>query len=84
MSLQACAAIERCKAQSSKPQPQLHQLLTPAETAVLLSLSPTTLRYWRRIGAGLAAIQIGPATFRYDLDELTTYLAEHRVTPRPR
>jgi len=57
----------------------MEKLLTPAETAEQLRISPATLRWWRQTGRGPAVIQIGPATFRYSQETINNYVHEHIV-----
>jgi predicted DNA-binding transcriptional regulator AlpA len=52
-------------------------LLTQAETALLLRLSPTTLATWRSRGGGPRFVKLGDA-IRYDLRDIETYLQSRR------
>jgi len=60
----------------------MEKLLTPAETAEQLRIAPATLRWWRQTGHGPAAIQIGPATFRYSQETINNYVKTHMVKQR--
>jgi excisionase family DNA binding protein len=49
------------------------QLLTPSEAAVLLSVSPTTIRLWAQNG-GLSFIKTSGGHRRFARDELLTLM----------
>ena len=61
------------------------ELLTTAEAADYLDLSPSTLAHWRRTGCGPRFYKFSSRAFRYDLDELVEWRASAHNSPvRPR
>jgi len=55
-------------------------LLTPAQAADFLQVSPRTLRQWRHQAQGPAFVKLGSATFRYALEDLKRFIEARTVT----
>lgn len=55
------------------------QLLTEAETARLLGVSPRTLRHWRRAGRGPVHVRLG-GMVRYAPPDVEAFIAQGRRT----
>lgn len=58
----------------------LDKLLTPKEAAQWLGVSLATLRGWRRVGKGPAAVRLTQRTIRYSEDSLKEFVAAVRKT----
>ena len=54
------------------------QLLTEADAAKLLSISPRTLRNWRVLGGGPLYIKVSGRCVRYCYADLTTFIQQRR------
>jgi len=59
----------------------LGRLVTEAEAAAMLCLSPTTLKKWRRTSRGPVYYRLGSAV-RYRVDDLESYLEDSIENPR--
>lgn len=59
----------------------LGRLVTEAEAAEMLCLSPTTLKKWRRTSRGPVYYRLGSAV-RYRVDDLESYLEDSIENPR--
>ena len=60
----------------SNPKPANgHRLLTPAETAEILGVSPRTLDGWRRRGCGPPFVRLTQRTLRYRRADLDKHIA---------
>lgn len=59
----------------------LGRLVTEAEAAAMLCLSPTTLKKWRRTRRGPVYYRLGSAV-RYKVDDLESYLEDSIENPR--
>ena len=55
-------------------------ILTPAEAAEFLRLSPETLRVWRHLGLGPRYLKMGRAV-RYCRDHLEKWIQEIEIDP---
>ena len=55
---------------------ELGRLLNPAEAAQVLSVSPLTLRLWRRLGKGPAYVRLA-GTYRYSAADLQSFISLH-------
>lgn len=52
------------------------QLLTTAEAADQLRISPDTLKYWRRMKQGPTYVRVGSRRIRYRPEDLARFLDE--------
>lgn len=53
-------------------------LMTTAEAAARLSVSPKTLAYWRKTGDGPQFTRLGVRSIRYRREDLFTYIQERQ------
>lgn len=51
-----------------------NELLTPAQAAQILQVTPATLAAWRREGAGPYVVELSERTFRYPREQLERWL----------
>jgi len=60
------------------------KLLTTKQAAERLQVSMGTLRNWRRAGKGPACSRLGPATYRYDEQEVDRFINQQTLTAMSR
>jgi len=53
-------------------------MLTTAEVAKLINVSPNTVRYWRHVGLGPTAYKISHKVVRYRLEDVQSWLEATR------
>ena len=58
-------------------------LLSSKAVAAILAVPESTLRYWRKVGAGPQWIKL-EGSIRYDLADVLTYIERGRRTPSVR
>ena len=54
------------------------QLLTETDAAMLLSISPRTLRNWRVLGGGPLYVKVSGRCVRYCYADLTAFIQQRR------
>lgn len=62
------------------PAPTAAPLATAEEVAAHLGVSPSTVRAWARTGK-IPAVKIAPTVLRFDLADVTEWIARHRNAP---
>lgn len=53
------------------------EYMTVSEVAALLRTSPATVRYWRHVGSGPAAVKVGRRVL-YDRADVQTWIAQKK------
>ncbi len=53
------------------------EYMTVDEVAALLRTSPATVRYWRHVGSGPAAVKVGRRVL-YDRADVQTWIAQKK------
>jgi len=60
------------------------KLLNTGETAKLLGVAPSTLRYWRMLHIGPKFIKLSARNIRYDQGDVEAYVAAKTYDPSAR
>jgi hypothetical protein len=63
---------------------QQSQMLTPREAAARIGVAPDTLRTWRMNHTGPRFHKYSARVFRYAVNDVEAYIAEHRYDPSAR
>lgn len=71
----APAAPAPSKATAPAPSPAADMLLTPAEVAQHLRVTPKALEHWRRRGDGPQFVRLSRSRVRYRAEDVASFLA---------